>query len=249
MRPVIVYVYALNNPAYATWAQRFIDSYKANPPLHDHDTLVGFTNGEPSEADKDAFRFLPNVEWFQHDNSGWDIGFFIAASKILTNPMALYLGNPAHFKRAGWLARMVSVYQQYGTGFYGSLSSYEISPHLNTSGFWTDPLLMAGYPIPVVDNETRCRFELGPSCMWRLVHREGLPVKLVTWNEIEDWPQWRTPRNIFKRGDQSNCMTYFRHSATYDHADEGTRRAWAERSDVIVDPDFMGAHFGRENYV
>jgi hypothetical protein len=237
----VVYVIGSDTPEYNALAARFASSYVACPPGLPHDTIIACNSIALNNVARKLWRCYPSCSLERHDNSGWDIGAFIAVSKKLTSDLVVYFGSKSHFKRAGWLIRMVEAWKKYGPGFYGATSSYEVSPHINTSGFWCSPDLMRQYPVKVNSREDRYRYEHGPLACWRLAVRLGLPAKLVTWEGEYDWPQWREPDNIFRRGDQSNCLAYFEHTRRFDEEGPEMRATMSRLSDTITDPYFIRA--------
>lgn len=145
--------------------------------------------------------------------------------------MLVCLGESVHFHRAGWLARMVDVWRRLGSGMYGFWSSNLVRPHLNTTGFVVDPVLLRLYRNKVVTKTDRYQFEHGRYAFWKRVRLMGKPVRLVTWDG--DWPpeRWRQPANILWRGDQSNCLAYCSHTDNYLAAPLETRRVWQRHID------------------
>lgn len=236
--PAVVFVHVLNNAEYAGLTQTFLNSIRKFPGGEPYELVVVFNNGTPTDADRAMYADFPTVRFYEHDNSGFDIGGFIAVSKVIDNPMAIYFGGTAFVQREGWLKKLHEAWDQYGPGLYGTLATYELSPHINTTGFLCDPKLMVRYPHKVVTKEDRYAFEHRSRAMWRMVANMGLPVKLVTWDGVYDWPQWRTPDHIYRRGTQSNCVTYFRHSLNFAFADDRTRRYMSSLADTITDPAF-----------
>ena len=162
------------------------------------------------------FSALPDVTYFIHDNTGWDIGGYVALAKEIHDDFMLCVGSTGFFTRAGWLERMVDMWRKHGPGLYGSLATFEITPHLNTSGFWCEPGLLALYPKKVLTKTHRYEFEHGKSAFWKIVTARGVNVMLATWDGEYEWRQWRLPPNIYLRGDQSNCLTQFRISYLYE---------------------------------
>lgn len=237
----MVYVIGSNTEEYIDLAGRFASSYSQCPPGLPHDTIIVCNGIAPINVHRKLWRCYQNCTLLRHDNSGWDIGAFIAVSQKLDSDMVVYFGSKAHVKRAGWLIRMVEAWKKYGPGFYGATSSYEVSPHINTSGFWCSPDLMRRYPIKVLSRQDRYNFEHGPAACWRLAVKLGLPVKLVTWDGEYDWPDWRKPENIFRRGNQSNCLAYFEHTRRFDEEGPEMRATMSRMSNVITDPYFIKA--------
>ena len=233
--PTVVFVHVLNSPEFDGWTNQFLALYRKNPPGMDHETMVVFNNGLPTEDDIDLFDCLPNCRFLTHDNTGQDIGAFMAASREIESPWAVYFGTTSYVQRPGWLVRMKEAWDKHGFGFYGSIATYEVSPHLNTSGFWCSPKLLLEYPCRVVSKQDRYAFEHGPHAMWKIVESCGLPALLVTWDGEYGWQEWRMPDNIYRRGDQSNCLTYFRHTTNYANADANGKRFMESLADRIMD--------------
>jgi hypothetical protein len=234
----MVFVHVLNNAEYDGLSRNFVSSYAKFPPGADHETLVVFNNGEPTDEDRARFSPLPKCRFLNWNNSGQDIGGFIAASQIITSDCAVYFGCTSYLQRAGWLERMLTVWAKYGPGFYGSLGTYEVSPHINTTGFWCAPEMLRKYPHRVNVKKERYAFEHGDRALWLLVAKSGFPALLATWDGEYSWPDWRRPWNIYRRGDQSNCLTYFRHSTNYALASSETKRYMEWLADTITDPTF-----------
>lgn len=253
MKIELVYVYWTQHPEVETLSKRFVDTYFVNPPGEEHTTTIVCNGGQPTGERRALFDRLPNVSYLDHDNSGWDIGAFIAASKQSTADMAVYFGPSIYFYRAGWLTRMVEAWQKHGPGMYGMTSSFESSPHLNTTGFWCSPKWLAEYPYPMVTKNDRYNFEHGTAnksqgikapdtngarTFWRIIHKKGLPVKLVTWDGEYDWWDWRKPANIFRRGSQSNMLLGWHHGDRWFGLNPKTKDQWTRHTDAISDPKF-----------
>ena len=78
----------------------------------------------------------------------------------------------------------------------------------------------------------------------------GKPVKMVTWDGEYDWPEWRTPPNIFRRGTQSNCVSVFKHSRHYAALSPQDKINLELLTDTITDPEYITgryAHKRKEN--
>lgn len=238
MKILIAYVCPTEPGEHLDLAARFVATYHAYPPGVPHSTVILSNGGYPTNEMRVLFSTLgiPH-DYFIHDDSGFDIGAFQALSHSKPDcDFCLYLGGPAHFKRAGWLKRMAEVWSRSGPNLYGSLTSYQITPHIVTSGFWCDPALVRAYPKKVVTYKERSEFEHWPTSLTYLAFGLGMNPKLVTWDGEYPVQHWRTPPNIFRRGDQSNCLTYYRHTHFYDIEPEAQRRANAANSDLLTVP-------------
>lgn len=236
----LLYIHVAGDQKHINYAKQFVASYKANPPGAEHSTLVICQGGPARQQTWRLFDGLPNLSFFEHDDSGWDIGGFIAASKNLDCDMVVCCGGSAFMQNPGWMARMVESWRKHGEGFYAANSTYEVSPHLNTCGFWCSPRFLARYPLAVTCQQHRYDFEHGPNAAWKIASQKGMPAKLVTWCGEYDWPEWRKPPNIFRRGDQSNCLICWHHHSKYSNAANPLKRAMENNTNTIIDPLFNG---------
>ena len=240
----VVYVHVPGDHRYEALGRRYVETALAHPPGHACRHLVVCQGGPVRHGLFADLAALGEVGFHEHDNSGWDIGAFIAGAAHISDDIVVCMGGSAYVRRAGWLARMVEVWDVAGPGLYGSLSSYEGRPHLNTTGFWCAPAMLQRYPLPVRRLSDRYAFEHGEFAWWRRLELEGVTVRLATWDGIYEWPQWRTPPDISCRGTQANCLTYFRVNDEYDeHArhDPGERQRLEARVDGRVDPRWAQA--------
>lgn len=240
---VVVYIYLPNDPEHVSLANRFVTQYLKCPAGVPHRVIVVNQGGYPSPEMKAQFAKLPNLSYYNHDDSGWDIGAFIAVSRVVTEDVIACFGGTGFVQHPNWLKRMVEVWKKHGPGFYGSNSSYEITPHLSTSGFWCSPQLLAEYPTRVRTKEDRYAFEHARAgkCFWRQCEAKGVKVMLATWDGEYEWRDWRKPANIFRRGNQSNCITFFRHSLLFATATEPVKAGMSKVADELTDAAYLEA--------
>jgi hypothetical protein len=222
---------------------RFIDSYQQYAPGVDHQTLVICQGAEPHENTKLRYRVgFPNVKFFVRSGIGMDIGAYMDAAEAVQTPIMLCCGGSTTVRRGGWMSRMLEAWSRHGPGMYGSLSSYQVRPHFNTTGFWLTPDMLMSYPHPILTTPDRYEFEHGEGALWWRLHQTGIPCKLVTWCGEYDWQEWRKPDNISCRGDQSNCLTWFRLNYVFEHLSQhslGDRNNLMYLTDAhILDPKF-----------
>lgn len=230
-RVAVVYVFPLvGQPEHDVNARRFVSTYCEFPPLHDHSLHVVFNGGAPSAENLAVFDGI-EVQFHRHDNSGWDIGAFQMAAAAIDCDIVVCLGANSHFKRAGWLRRMVEAVRLHGDGLYGASASYERNPHVRTTAFWCDPMLIRAYPKKVVSYDDRYEFEASDSSITRLAEHIGLGCWTVTWEAEYPKKDWRTPPNIFRRGDQSNSLVFDRYFELYEAMDEEARARNAALAD------------------
>jgi len=196
--------------------KRFVSNYKQLPPDYPHELHVICNGGEPTPEIKSLFSDLSPI-YHTHDNSGWDIGAFQKFAPLVNCNPILFLGTNTHFRRAGWLRRLVEVYKEIGPGLLATATSNDICPHVRTNGFLCDPkLVTAATPNKISTLKDRHHFEVGPTSLYSTARGQGLPCFLVTWDGVYPPERWREPVNIYRRGDQSNCLIYDRHHEIFE---------------------------------
>jgi hypothetical protein len=239
MRIAVIYIHSTCGN-YERAHVRWRGSYERFDSGADHDLIVIQNHTsfpQLSRIDKNNGFAL-----FRNDDSGWDIGAYLRfANSEYSKPYdALFCcGGHCHFKRDGWLAKFVEAWNLVGPGAYGSLATYEVRPHFCTTGFMTSPELLRLYTKSVVTREDRYEFEHGRDSWHRMVAAAGGPVRLVTWDGIWEMSQWRTPQDIYRRGNQSNCVTFSQHTENFDKADPHTRGNMANLADQIRDQELI----------
>jgi hypothetical protein len=127
--------------------------------------------------------------FMMHDNRGKDIGAFQEAAHKIPCDLMVFLGAPIHARQAGWLDRIVNVYEQNGPGLYGPWGFHQPMVHLRTTAFWCAPELLNSYPF-VVHNDSRYEFEHGQRSIVNHVTSLGLPVYQVTWDGCYPLEHW-----------------------------------------------------------
>ena len=237
----LVYIHA-NDDEHRELARQFVRSYHNHPPGIGHSTVIVLQCARyaVTEEMRRLFASLPSCTYFENDGVGKDIGAYLKVAKRLRSDWMVCFGGSTFVRRAGWMARMAQAAELHGAGFYGPTASYQLSPHLNTTGFWCPTFLLADSKRKVVTRNHRYDFEHGPDAFWKEVaFKKNLPVKLVTWDGEYDWSDWRKPANIYHRGDQSNCLTYFRHSINYQLASPFYKRKYELAADTLADKTFI----------
>jgi hypothetical protein len=209
MKPLLVYVYA--GPNYLDYAARFVSCYANFPPGADHDSLI-VCNGVPADGMvRMLFSSLANVNFVQHDNSGFDIGAFQFASSIQPPRIGLFFGASAFFQRPGWMSRVLESSARRGLGLYGSMGNagdnrVRVFPHIRTTGFWLSTELFNNYPFKVKQAGQRYEFEHGQTCLTEWCKQQGYMPWVATWDTEYPPHMWDHIPNGFHRGDQSNLL-------------------------------------------
>lgn len=217
MKIAIVYVYAPDNASTPGgrdcdyYLARFIESYHANPPGEEHETVIVLNGTKATSEITCLFTCFPNCCFLEHDNSGYDIGAFQFAAREFPCDLMVFFGASTFYMRPGWLIRMATVYQRNGIAQYGAMGSgaeprYNVWPHIRTTAFWMPPELMNQYPKRVVDASGRHPFEHGKDCFTEWLKKKGVMSWEVTWNKELLVKQWGSDPNGFHRGNQSSLL-------------------------------------------
>lgn len=233
MKIVLAYIVVTRGPVAEDYASRFVTTYHEFPPGEEHDTLI-IANGGPLSTSLTVLFSDMNARMFPRENDpGWDISAYLDAARgpCADYDMMLCCGESIYFHRKGWLTRFREVWEKFGPGMYGSLSSNLVRSHLNTTGFCCHPLILDLWKERVVDRASRYAFEHGQNAFWRRVQKRGMPVKLVTWDGVYDPRSWRCPPNIMWRGNQTNCLMWCQHTDRYVAMDSKTKEHWARNAD------------------
>jgi hypothetical protein len=200
---------------YQRYEDRFFQTYNKHKPAIDHDLIV--VNCGTDSADDGKFDSISTGKMF-YNGPGWDIGAYQNIVPKIESDIVLCMATPVHFWRDRWLEPILLSSKLHGHGVYAPMASYETSPHLRTGCFAVHPKLMADYPEKIDNRDKCCTFESRPGNFSQWAIKGGFPVFMVTESGDFGMSDWRKPDNIFRRGDQSNCLTWDRHNDIYFEA-------------------------------
>lgn len=212
---------------YQVGHKRFFDGYRKFTPTIPHDLIIvrcGATEG-PTDFDAIATYYL------RFDGQGSDCAAYQSVVSVLDHDLVLCMNTLAYPWRYEWLQPFVEAFKFHGPGVYGATASYESYPHLRTPAIAFHPDVIRAYPFRTTNREDSVRFESGGNSISAWAERSGYPVVLVTADGRYYRDNWRTPPNIFRRGDQSNCLVHDRHTDIYRDADEATQKSLAFLAD------------------
>lgn len=221
MRVGVVFVRVVTKEQYAHGEQRLLDSYLKFDAGHPHDLVIIDRNGDsPDDVESKHIRY---------DKGGWDCGAWQFAGKNIEAELLICFNSSTYITGDGWLKRFVDAVEAHGDGLYGPLTSYEIVPHVRTPCMIFQPKIINDYPVEVMSRAQTYQFESlgfpGLPNFTQWTRSKGHKTMLVTWDGVYDLPEWRTPPNIFRRGDQSNLIVKDRHCEAYEVSDaEGKAR-------------------------
>lgn len=208
----VVYIHTtLSGQKGRDYTSRFIKSYRDNPPLLDHKTVIVLNGTKATTNIAIQYSGMPNVQFLEHDNSGYDIGGFQMAARDIPCDMMAFFGQSTYFQRPGWLVRMRDSFLKHGNAQYGAMGNrgnlhVKVWPHIRTTAFWMDPKLMNSYPDVISTPEMRHPFEHGPNCFTGWIASRGIKSWVVTWNDELLWEDWDSDPNGYSRGDQSSML-------------------------------------------
>jgi hypothetical protein len=209
MKITLIYISVLNNRGFDEYAKRFLVTYALFRPTIQHELII------------------------RDGAAAWDIGTFQQVVPELDCDLAVCLGSAAYFHHQNWLEPFVAVFQTYGPGLYGPQASYENRPHIRTAAFAVAPRIMCDYPVKVHAPDERWEFEWGERNITAWTLSRGCPVFMVTKDGCREQTQWRNPDNIFRRGDQSNCLIKDRHNDIYQMATPAEKARLEKLADAV----------------
>ncbi len=224
MKVAVVFCRVNTKPEYDHGAKRWAESYLYHEAGHPHELVIINRYADPKH------KLFSHATQMRYDGGGWDCGAWQFAGKNIDTDLLVCFNSSTYVTGDGWLRRFVNAVEAKGDGLYGPLTSYEVFPHVRTPCMIFQPHVINDYPHEVQSRDDTYRFE---SCGWpdgtlnfsQWVKRKGLPTPLVTWDGVYDLSQWRAPKNIFRRGDQSNLIVKDRHCEAYEVSDaEGKAR-------------------------
>lgn len=190
------------------YALRFVSSWLTHQPLAECELRVVSNGSSPSSAMEVLFSAVPQFSgFFEHDDSGLDIGGFQAIGPTLNTEIVAFMGGNVYFKRVGWLKRMIQAYDESpGGNLFGAFASTVHKPHIRTTGFWLPVSLWNSYPHRVTTHQGRYDFEHRENNFTEWVESQGRKALMATWGGIYSKQFWGLVPNAFASGDQSACL-------------------------------------------
>lgn len=205
-------------------AKKWTESYLKIDPGQEHRVIICFARGTPNEQDKALFKGIEHESTI-YDEDGWDIGAYQHVAANFDADLMIFCNSRTRFWKGGWMTRFVQAYEAFGPkGLYGASGSYERAPHIRTACFSTNPHILRRFPYKVDSREKGFWFESGQWNFMEWYRDHGWPVKMVAWDGFYDQSDWRKPANVFRRGNQSNCLVMDRHHDIYAHSDDRMKR-------------------------
>lgn len=213
---------------YEVGHKRFYDGYRKFKPAIPHDLIIVRCGSTEGATDFDAIA----THYLRFDGWGSDCAAYQAVLRVLDYDLVLCMNTLAFPWRLEWLEPFVEAFKLHGHGIYGATASYERNPHLRTPAIAICPDVMRDYPFNTTNRSDSVEFESGFNSITLWAERNGYPTILVTADGRYYRGDWRKPENIFRRGDQSNCLLWDRHTQIYADATPEEKTALAKRADA-----------------
>ncbi len=237
MKIAVCYIAVTHGKLTDDFASRFVVTYKEYDAEAEHDLFICCNGGPLSGLLSAIFSYVKPKFYPRENTKGFDIDTYIdmATGPAKDYDMLVCLGESVYFHRHGWLKRLKDAWEKHGEGIYGPFSSHLVRAHLNTTAFCSSPALIADFAKlfwKYNDGAGRYDFEHGKGAFWRWVHYTvGKPAMLVTWDGEWKPGEWRLPKNILWRGDQSNCLMWCNHTDAWRDGTNEARRFWSSGAD------------------
>lgn len=230
MKIAICYVAVAGQRCAIDLLARFVETAHQYPAGYPFDFFVLCNGGKLSTAQQCCAAFLKPQFIERPNDPGWDLTAYMdAAEKLADYDLMGCFGESIYFHRAGWLKRMAETYS--GPGVYGTMASHLANLHLNTTGFFVSPKVLASFPSRPTNKQERYEFEHGRKPFWRWVEARGNSARLVTFGGVYASGDWRKPANGYWRGNQSDCLFWCRHTDSWFAASDWKRKNWTRRAD------------------
>lgn len=215
--------------SYEESAVRFLDTYRKFKPMTPHELIV--VNCGTNEHDG-LFDCVTN-HYESYAGGGFDCGTYQFINRELDADLVMGLNTHAYFWREGWLEPFVQAFVNRHPGVYGATSSFQNNPHLRTPCIAWSPLVLRKYPHPCQTRDQACEFEAGKRNFSLWAARQGYASLLVAADGVYPLRKWRRPANIFRRGDQSNCLVWDRHTDVYRDASPEDKKSLENQADGV----------------
>lgn len=217
---------------YHNQSKRFVESYVEFHPETTPDFIVVPSGGPLPPEGRKLYEGISTSE-MEYVGGGWCEGAYIEAAKQFSDyDLLLCLISSIHFNRHGWFERLISAHSHHGDGLYGPMTSFEMTPHVRSCCLMCSPESLSSYPLPVNEFLSAHRFEhYKKESFTDHVESLGKPVMMVTWDGVYKKQDWRTPDNVFRKGDQSNCLMLDHHADDFNTSSSGEKAVLQSTSD------------------
>jgi hypothetical protein len=235
LKTTFVYLHISGKEEFAGHSKKFVDTYLKYPAGVEHDLIVGICGTQFNQNEREIFAPL-KCSFIQLEDAAWDVSAHQQIAHIIDSDFMVCCTSRTYFWKAEWLKRFVEARIQFGDGLYGSAGSFEFAPHIRCCFFGCSSKAFRDYPHKIDSVRKAGWFEcekhtiLGaPS--WNFTRQFKEKAYMVTWDGIYQQAKWRTPPNIFRRGDQTNLLAWDKHSRIYADAKPGKKKLLEKAAD------------------
>ena len=231
MRAALIYLAIGSSKNYDDGALRFCKTIRETDPCVDFDIIAMACNGVPSHTVINALDEV-GASWYPYWGEGCDIGAHQTAANLIDHDFMICCSSHTYFHREGWFPRLMEARENLGRSLYGGMASYEQHrPHIRTNFFACDPKDFRSYPEVVNSRVKSLQFESQPNNFLGFMQSKGMTGYLVAWDGIYGPDDYRKPGNVFRRGDQSNCLVWDRHTDIFRDATPAQREITSALAD------------------
>lgn len=216
--------------SYEESSKRFLRTYIQFKPKIPHRLIVVNCGHERHDGMFDSVA----TDYMTYSGGGYDCGTYQAIGARLDSDFVVGLNTHTYFWKSDWLEPFVNAVETHGPGVYGATASYENHPHLRTPCIAFTPAIIREYPSLVDSREKAAWFESGPNNFSIWATLRGFPSLLVSGSGVYQRDAWRTPNDIFRRGNQSNCLVKDRHTDIWDAAQKIEKEHLSKFADTWV---------------
>lgn len=203
---------------YDTFHRRFARTYREYTPCIEHQLVVVGCGGPMTQPDMEIYAGLGATSAV-YLGGGKDLGAYqTMVSFRPDDEWVVCLASPVYFWRSGWLESLALAAATNGDRMYGPMASYENAPHIRTGCFMVRSGTFKEFPMDIDTPEKCITAESSGDNRTQISNWYGHIGKaplMVTWEGVYRRNEWRAPANIFRRGDQSNCLVYDRYTDQY----------------------------------
>ncbi|MCS7338196.1 MAG: hypothetical protein NZ739_08170 [Verrucomicrobiae bacterium] len=206
LRVAVCYLCPNRDPArWAHFTTRFVRQYLANPPgKHPHQLVVLLNDTQPVKPEFSALHELPVQWWFEHDNSGYDLGAYNRFARATNFDLCIFIGTYAYPHKPGWLDHIMSHYYMYGPALWGQSKQplpLRRGVFVLTQVFWCPPQFIRMFWPEHIEVAQRYNIEFGPNNFTARMLNSGYNVFVLGWDRLITPDRLRSdpnPEPLFK---------------------------------------------------
>lgn len=222
MKVDLVYPVPVDNlPTFQQDIDRFFKTLRQFDPGTDYRLVIVDTHWSKetpfAPIGEEAVELLS--EWLTYTGHGCDLGSHQFVAHATDSDLMVCCSTRVYFHREGWLKRFVDAWNEKKTTLLGAMACFERAPHIRTCFYGIEPATFRKFPHLIQSRDHTFLVETGDWNITRWVKQNGGEARMATWDGLWDMDDWRKPANIYRRGDQSNCLVWDRHTELYAKAD------------------------------